>query len=99
MIHDFDIGHARFSFDTYDGITCGPRVLAGMSRPPGRYFTLSPDAAWPVPCLQTGRRAGVGVISIGLDAGPLGACPYLVPRTVSAGGQQHAQPQPAQVLR
>ena len=99
MIHDFDIGHARFSFDTYDGITCGPRVLAGMSRPPGRYFTLSPDAAWPAPCLQTGRRAGVGVISIGLDTGPLDACPYLVPRTVPAGGQQHARPQPAQVLR
>ena len=52
-----------------------------------------------MPCLQTGRRAGVGVISTGIGTGPLGACPYLVQRIVPAGGQQDGRPQPAQVLR
>jgi hypothetical protein len=97
MIHDFDIGHARFSFDTYNGTTCDPGVLVAMTRPPDRYFTLRPDAAWPVPCLQTGRRAGVGVITIGLDPGPLDACLYLARHGLSAAAA--GRPQPAQMLR
>lgn len=62
VIHDFDIGHDRFSYDTYDGVPCGPLLLSRMARPPGWYYTLDPSAVLPVPCLQTGRRAGVGVV-------------------------------------
>jgi len=80
MIHDFDIGHERFSYDTYGGIVCGPAVLAAMSDPPGRYFTFDPAAVLPVPCLQTGRRAGVAALATGLDPGPLENCPYLAGR-------------------
>lgn len=77
MIHDFDIGHERFSYDTYGGVVCGPAVLAAMRDPPTRYFALDPAARLPVPCLQTGRRAGVAVLAIGLSSGPLERCLYL----------------------
>jgi hypothetical protein len=62
VIHDFDIGHDRFSYDTYGGVPCGPQLLPLMASPPGWFYTLDPSAALPVPCLQTGRRAGVGVV-------------------------------------
>jgi hypothetical protein len=80
LIHDFDIGHPRFSFDTYDGTACGPAVLERTTRPPGRYFTFDPAAALPLPCLQTGRRAGVAVTTAGLDHEPLADIPYLTAR-------------------
>ena len=75
MVHDFDIGHPRFSFDAYDGVACGPGLLGRMSRPPGRYFILDPAAVLPLPCLQTGRRAGVAAITAGLDDRPLDGQP------------------------
>jgi len=62
VIHDFDIGHDRFSYDTYDGVPCGRLLLSRMASPPGWCYTLDPSAALPVPCLQIGRRAGVGVV-------------------------------------
>jgi hypothetical protein len=34
VIHDFDIGHDRFSHDTYDGVPCGPLLLSCMASPP-----------------------------------------------------------------
>jgi hypothetical protein len=71
IVHDFDIGHDRFSFDTYSGIPCGPGLLARMAQPPQRYFTFNPAAPLPVPCLQIGRRAGVAVITAGVDSRPL----------------------------
>lgn len=80
MIHDFDIGHPRFGYDEYDGLRCGPQVLARMSGPPGRYFVLDPSVALPVPCQQTGRRAGIGVITAGLSDEPLTGCRYLAAR-------------------
>lgn len=85
MIHDFDIGHPRFSFDTYQGVACGPAVLASMPTPPARYFTPNPLADHPLPCLQTGRRAGVGIVAVGLDLGPLEAHPHLIGHNSAAG--------------
>ncbi|MGH3245171.1 MAG: hypothetical protein ACRDOI_03030 [Trebonia sp.] len=73
VIHDFDIGHDRFSYDTYAGVPCGPLLLSRMVGPPGWYYTLDPSAALPVPCLQTGRRAGVGVV-LGRDL-PISSVP------------------------
>jgi hypothetical protein len=91
LIHDFDIGHQRFSFDTYHGIPCGPGLLTRMARPPGRYFTFNPAAALPVPCLQTGRRAGVAVLTTaGLDSRPLDDSPYLAARRLPPA-VQHAK--------
>jgi hypothetical protein len=83
LIHDFDIGHPRFSYDSYDGLACGPAILSGMRHPPRRYFTLDPGAVPPVPCQQTGRRAGAAVICSGLSEGPLGGCRYLAARELA----------------
>jgi hypothetical protein len=92
MIHDFDIGHERFSFDTYDGVACGPALLASMAQPPDRYFAFNPAAVLPVPCLQTGRRAGVGVIATGLDAAALEASPYLQGRNLAPAARHTGVP-------
>lgn len=78
VIHDFDIGHQRFAFDTYQGMVCGPAMLAAMSTPPERYFTPDQQADHPLPCLQTGRRAGVGIAGIGLPCDPLESHPHLI---------------------
>ena len=87
VIHDFDIGHPRFGFDTYNGVACGPLMLAATPDPPALYFTPDPDASWPVPCLQAGRRAGVGITATGLGTGPLERHPSLLahPLTISPG--------------
>jgi hypothetical protein len=77
MVDDFDIGHPRFAFDEYDGIRCGADVLAGLPTPITSYWTNDPDADYPLPCLQVGRRSGVAVLPIGLGHGPLDQCPYL----------------------
>jgi hypothetical protein len=93
MIHDFDIGHERFSFDTYGGIVCGPDLLAAMSSPPDCYFAFDPAAALPVPCLQTGRRAGVAVLALGLGTAPLENSPYLAGRPLPGTAGQAREPQ------
>ena len=82
LVHDFDIGHPRFSFDTYDGTACGPGLLGRMARPPERYFVFDPAAVLPLPCLQTGRRAGVAAITAGLDDHLLEASRYLTARSL-----------------
>lgn len=84
VIHDFDIGHPRFSFDSYGGTACGPEFLARLPRPPDRYFTPNPHADYPLPCLQVGRRAGVGVVVIGVDPSPLDGHPYLLAHELTA---------------
>jgi hypothetical protein len=84
VIHDFDIGHPRFSFDTYDGVACGPVLLAAVAGLPPMYFTPDPGASFPLPCLQTGRRAGTGITVIGLDTRPLEQHPWLQTRRVPA---------------
>ena len=60
IVDDFDIGHPRFGFDSYAGEHCGPDLLARALAARGitRFYTNNPDAQFPLPCLQTGRRAG-----------------------------------------
>ncbi|GAA4626824.1 hypothetical protein GCM10023196_036650 [Actinoallomurus vinaceus] len=77
VIHDFDIGYPGFGYDVYDGVPCGPGILTGVPGLPDVYFTSNPEATYPLPCLQTGRRTGVGVIPIGLPAEPLAGIPRL----------------------
>jgi hypothetical protein len=84
VIHDFDIGHPRFSYDTYQGLTCGPGLLDQLPHPPCRLFVLDPDSDHPLPCLQVGRRAGVAIVAIGMDTGPLETHPNLITRMVVA---------------
>jgi len=70
-IDDFDIGLPRFAFDHYDGVTCGPALVA-QARPDLRhYFAGNPHTDYPYPCLQVGRRAGRGYLAIGLSPAPL----------------------------
>lgn len=88
IIHDFDIGHPRFSFDIYDGLTCGPDLLATVEGLPQQYFVPDSTAPWPLPCLQTGRRAGYAILAVGVDPAELRAEPHLralpIPIGVSA---------------
>lgn len=84
MIHDFNVGHPRFSYDTYAGVECGPNQLSAVPRLPPRYYTPDPMARWPLPCLQTGRRSGIAVLSVGLDDQVLRRNLHLVEHQVSA---------------
>lgn len=83
LIDDFDIGHPRFGHDAYDGVPCGPDVLAAMTPPPARYWTPVPGAERRLPCLQVGRRAGVGLLVAGLDGRPLDEHPALTGHTLT----------------
>lgn len=59
IVDDFDISHSRFGYDVYDGRACGPHLLAkALAGRVPRFHTNNPDAQFPLPCLQTGRRAG-----------------------------------------
>ncbi|MEO3808776.1 hypothetical protein ABGB17_07215 [Sphaerisporangium sp. B11E5] len=78
LVDDFDIGHARFSFDSYDGRGCDAAIFAAMPSPPERYWTPDPDAVWPLPCLQVGRRSGAGLIAVNVDVQPLDLHPALI---------------------
>lgn len=57
-IDDFDVGHRRFSHDTYGGVPCGPEVLWPFAAKFSDYYLSNPLADLPLPCLQVGRRAG-----------------------------------------
>lgn len=84
VIHDFDIGHPRFDYDEYKGIRCGPDVLMQASNMPEAFFTPDPNTAdYPLPCLQVGRRAGVGIVPIGVDHDPLDENPHLTRHSLS----------------
>ncbi len=85
VIHDFDIGHERFSYDAYGDLVCGPGILMRMVQQPERYYVFNPGAKIPVPCLQVGRRAGVAVVCRLSDTGSLDANAYLVPRESTVG--------------
>ncbi|WP_344547243.1 hypothetical protein [Actinomadura fulvescens] len=85
LIHDFDIGHPRFSYDSYGGVDCGPDLLAALPTPPEHYFTPDPNARHALPCLQTGRRAGLGIVASGLDTTPLHEHPRLLTHSLPKG--------------
>ena len=84
MIHDFNVGHPRFAYDTYDGMDCGPELLATVPGIPETFFTPDPMARWPLPCLQTGRRSGIAVLAVGVEDQFLRAHPRLDARRVAA---------------
>ena len=66
VIHDFNVGHPRFSYDTYAGIDCGPRLLSKNLRS-DVYWVLNVRHETPFPILQTGRRSGVAIAAVGTD--------------------------------
>lgn len=70
-IDDFDIGHPRFSFDEYDGIRLDAQLIAHVLPEHDELFVCNPEADYPFPCLQTGRRSGTAYLVKGLDPGPL----------------------------
>jgi len=67
-IDDFFIGHDRFGYDQYDGVVCGPELVAQSLPQAEELFVGNPYAKYAAPCLQTGRRAGTGYLAPGLDA-------------------------------
>jgi hypothetical protein len=82
VIHDFDVGHPRFAFDRYDGVACGPELLASIPAPPELYAVPNPGHVHPFPCLQTGRRSGAGITALGLPVAPLKNLASLLTRLV-----------------
>jgi hypothetical protein len=68
VVHDFDIGHPRFSFDCYDGVPCNSALLADALPAGKRFYKLNALAETPFPCLQVGRRAGVAIVPLDDDA-------------------------------
>ncbi|WP_018588702.1 hypothetical protein [Salinispora arenicola] len=61
-VDDIDIGHPRFGFDTYDGRPCDPHLIAEARPDLTRMWVGNPYFDYPLPCLQTGRRAGTGYL-------------------------------------
>ncbi|KOG63994.1 hypothetical protein ADK76_10815 [Streptomyces griseoflavus] len=76
VIDDFDIGHPRFGYDTYGGVACDAHLVADALPHLKRMFVGNVEAEYPLPCLQTGRRSGTGVLPLGLDDGLLAAHPW-----------------------
>lgn len=71
VLDDFYIDHPRFGYDRYDGIACGPQLVADSLPDLEEIFVGNPYADYPVPCLQVGRRSGTGYIAINLDSEPM----------------------------
>jgi hypothetical protein len=65
-IDDFDIGHPRFGYDTYQGRPCDPHLVAAALPDLAAMWVGNPFFDYTVPCLQTGRRAGTGYLLRGL---------------------------------
>ncbi|HVZ27314.1 MAG TPA: hypothetical protein VG798_01535, partial [Rhizomicrobium sp.] len=89
VVHDFDIGHSRFAFDSYDGVNLDGRLLAKVLAAGQIFYQSNPTAQTPFPCLQTGRRTGVAVVPYGVPASEACAAVAreprhaLVPRAIS----------------
>lgn len=65
-IDDFDIGHARFGYDSYHGRPCDPHFVTAALPDLPQMWVGNPFFDYTVPCLQTGRRAGTGYLLRGL---------------------------------
>ncbi len=79
-IDDFDVGHPRFAFDTWNGVVCGPELIAPLASRAPHYWVLDPEADLPFPCLQMGRRGGKAWLVLGLDPAVIDACPWFLRR-------------------
>lgn len=86
IVDDFDIGHPRFGFDSYEGVACDPALLSKSlaTRGISRFYTNNPDASFPFPCLQTGRRAGRAYVVLPPLEDKLGMSRYFLPRETSS---------------
>lgn len=84
-IDDFDIGHARYAYDTYNGVRCGPDILRPFSRRIPFYYVLNLDGHYPFPCLQVGRRAGRCFFALGLEGDHFAGCDYFARRENPGG--------------
>ena len=78
-IDDFDIGHQRFGFDVYSGTACGPDLVHDALPTLEHLYVGDPEADYPLPCLQVGRRSGTGYLARDLDQSRIGASPMFRP--------------------
>ncbi|GIG60590.1 hypothetical protein Lfu02_49620 [Longispora fulva] len=84
-IDDFDIGHPRFGFDTYAGLTCGRDAIGQFLPDIAKAFVGDPFADYPAPCLQVGRRTGTCYIPFGVEDAPLRSSGYFRALDLSTG--------------
>lgn len=61
-VDDFNIGHPRFGFDIYDGVTCGAGLIAETLPDLEELYVGNPLADYEAPCLQVGRRSGTAFV-------------------------------------
>lgn len=91
-IDDFDVGHPRFAYDSYDGVECGPRLLGLVRERVPRYYVGDPAASYPFPCLQVGRRSGQCFFPVELSREPFELSPFFLARELPEGHPGAATP-------
>jgi hypothetical protein len=69
-IDDFFIGHQRFGFDSY-ARRCDAELVSEEIPSADVMFIGNPEASHAFPCLQVGRRAGVGYVVHGMNPDPI----------------------------
>lgn len=62
-VDDVDIDHPRFGYDQYGDIRLDVGLLSTL-RPDLEWFVGAPDADYPYPCLQVGRRTGTAYAAL-----------------------------------
>jgi len=83
-IDDFHIGHPRFSHDRYGGLECGPNLLASVGI--DRFWVNAPEAEYPFPCLQVGRRAGRAFVPVAIETAEVLSCSWFKARSTTQSG-------------
>lgn len=79
-IDDFNIGHPRFGFDSYQGVDCGPEVLLPFKQKIPVYYVNNPNASFEYPCLQMGRLGGKAFYQVGQTVDYMQFCKYFAAR-------------------
>ncbi|MFC4727902.1 hypothetical protein [Coralloluteibacterium thermophilus] len=93
-VDDFDIGHPRFGFDSYNGIKCDGALLGRFAEKIPVHYTNNPEAEYELPCLQPGRRGGKAYFQIGMGIDYLQCHRYFRQRPTPGGEAPRADPGP-----
>lgn len=75
-IDDFNVGYPHFAYDRYDGVECGPRMLAPHVNRLSHYYVQNPEAKFPLPCLQVRRRGGKAFLEFDLGHDSMSHCEW-----------------------
>lgn len=92
-IDDFDIGHPRFGYDQYGDLRLDARLLHTL-RDDLTWYYGAPEAVYPHPCLQIGRRTGTAYAAMGSVNTSILDHPYFLPAVLEGTRRpQHVREQ------